>query len=90
MVQRLWKSWSHDYLHQLQQRNKWKDIESNATIGDVVFLKEDNLPHLVWKKAVISDIHTGRERLTRLVTLKRAKGTLKIPVTEICLLPKVD
>jgi hypothetical protein len=46
MVQRLWKCWSHDYLHQLQQRNKWKDIQppSNVSIGDLVLLKKDNLP----------------------------------------------
>jgi len=74
----------------LQQRNKWKDIQPNATIGDVVLLKEDNLPPLVWKKAVISDIHTGRDRLTRVVTSRTAKGTLKSPVTKICLLPKFD
>ena len=74
----------------MQQRNKWKDIQPNATIGDVVLLKEDNLPRLVWKKAVISDIHTGRDRLTRVVTLRTAKGILKRPVTKICLFPKVD
>jgi len=90
MVQQLWKCWFHDYLHQLQQRTKWKDIQPNATIGDIVLLKEDNLPALVWKRAVISDIHTGRDRLARVVTLRTAKETLKHPVTKICLLPKVD
>jgi len=74
----------------LQQRNKWKDIQPNAKIGDVVLLKEDNLPPLAWKRAVISDIHTGRDRLTRVVTLRTAKGTLKRPVTKICMFPKVD
>jgi hypothetical protein len=53
--------------------------------GDIVLLKEDNLPPLVWKKAVISDKHAGR-----VVTLRTATGTLKHPVTKICLLPKVD
>jgi hypothetical protein len=67
----------------LQQRNKWKDIQPNATIDDVVLLKEDNLPHLVWEKAVISDIHTGRDQLTRVVTLRTVRGTLKCPVTKI-------
>jgi hypothetical protein len=90
MVQRLWKCWSHDYLHQLQQRTKWKDVQPNVTIGDVVLLKEDNLPPLVWKKAVISDIHAGSDGLTRVVTLRTAMGTLKRPVTKICLLPKVN
>jgi hypothetical protein len=46
---------------------KWKDVQPNVTIGDVVLLKEDNLPSLppVWKKAVISDIRAGRDGLTR-------------------------
>jgi hypothetical protein len=60
------------------------------TIGDLVLLKEDNLPPLVWKKAVISDIHAGRDGLRRVVTLRSAKGTLNCPVTKIFLLPKVD
>jgi len=64
MVQQLWKCWSQDYLHQLQQRNKWKDIRPNVTIDDLVLVREDNLPPLVWKKAVISDIHAGRDGLT--------------------------
>jgi hypothetical protein len=90
MVQQLWKCWSHDYLHQLQQRNKWKDIQPNMTIGDLVLLKEDNLPPLVCKKAVISDFHAGRDGLIRVVTLRTAKGTFKRPVAKICFLPKVD
>lgn len=63
--------------------------QPNAMIGDVVVLKDDNLPPL-WKKAVISDIHSGRVVLTRVVTLRTVKGTLKCPVTKICLLPKFD
>jgi hypothetical protein len=63
-------------FHQLQQTNKWKDIQPNVTIGDLVLLKEDNLPPLVWKKAVISDRHVGRDGLTRIVTLRRSKGNI--------------
>jgi hypothetical protein len=87
MFQRFWKCWSHDYLHQLQQRTKWKD---DVTIGDLVLVKEDNLPPLMWKRAVISDIHAGRDGLTRVITLRTAKGMFRCPVTRICLLPKVD
>ena len=42
MIQHLWKHWSHDYLHQLQQRTKWKEVKPNVTIGDLVLVKEDN------------------------------------------------
>ena len=50
MFQRLWKCWSHDYFHQLQQRTKWKDIQPNVMIGDLGLEKEDSLPPLVWKR----------------------------------------
>ena len=38
---------------------------------------------------MISDIHPGRDGLTRVVTLITATGTLKCPVTKICLLTKL-
>jgi hypothetical protein len=87
---RLWKCWSHDYLQQLQQRTKWKDVQPNVMIGNLVLVKEDTLPPLVWKKAVISDIHAEKDGLTRVVTLRSVKGMFKCPVTKICMLPKVD
>jgi hypothetical protein len=60
-----------------------------VAVGDLVLLKEENLPPLVWIKAVISDIHAGEDGLIRVVTLRTTKGTLKRPVSKICLLPKV-
>jgi hypothetical protein len=90
MIQQLWKFCSHYYLYQLQQRNKWKDTQPNITNSDLVILKEDNLPPLVWKTAVIIEIHTGKDGLTRVVSLRTAKGTLKHPISKISLLPNID
>ena len=63
-------------------------MQPNVIIGELVLVKEDNLPLLVWKKAVISDLHPGKDGLTRLVTLKTSTGILKRPITKICLLPQ--
>ena len=41
MIQQLWRHWSQDYLHQLQQRNKWKNIQPNVKVGELVLVKED-------------------------------------------------
>jgi len=48
------------------------------------------LPPLVWKKAVIINIHAGKDGLIRVVTLKTATGIFKRPITKICLLPKTE
>jgi len=61
-----------------------------VTIGDLVLVKEDNLPPLVWKKAVIIDMHTGRDGFVRVVTIRTATVTFKRPIAKICVLPKVD
>jgi hypothetical protein len=89
MMQNWWRQWSQDYLHQLQQRNKWRNIQPNVEIGVLVLVKEDNLPPLVWKKAVISDLHPGKDGLIRVITLKTSTGTLKRPISKICLLPPI-
>ena len=60
------------------------------TIRDLVLVKEDNLPPLVWKKAVIIDMHTGWDGLVRVVTIRTTTGTFKRPIAKICVLPKVD
>jgi len=44
----------------------------------------------VWKKAVIIDMHTGRDGLVRVVTIRTATGTFKRPIAKICVLPKAD
>ncbi|GFT12616.1 DUF5641 domain-containing protein [Trichonephila clavipes] len=44
IIQLIWKRWSVDYLNSLQQRNKWHFEKKNAKIGDMVIIKEDNLP----------------------------------------------
>lgn len=50
MTQNFWKRWHREYLHGLQQRTKWKFLNSGATLlGSVVLLIEENLPPMNWK-----------------------------------------
>jgi len=45
-TQHLWKKWSRDYLHQLQQRYKWPMESSNIQHGTVALMKDDHVPPL--------------------------------------------
>jgi hypothetical protein len=49
IVHSLWRQWSKDYIHQLKQRNKWRNIQPNVKIGELVLVKEHNLPPHVYK-----------------------------------------
>ncbi|XP_037898153.1 uncharacterized protein LOC119642916 [Glossina fuscipes] len=41
-----WKRWSNEYLHELQQRHKWKKSSPNIKPGDMIIIKKDNTPSM--------------------------------------------
>lgn len=88
--QNIWHRWSTEYLGQLQQRSKWSSSYSNIQPGDVVLIKEDNLPPLVWKTAVVSEVHPGVDGLVRVASVRTSTGTLLRPVKKLCILPFSD
>jgi hypothetical protein len=61
MVETFWKRWSEKYLHTLQQRTKWKIEHENLKIGEIVIIKEDNLPPQKWLPGRITQIHPGKQ-----------------------------
>ncbi|XP_051162407.1 uncharacterized protein LOC127282276 [Leptopilina boulardi] len=82
-----WNRWSHEYLHHLQQRSKWL-VETNAVkIGDVVLLKEDNLPPTRWALARVQQLHPGPDGLPRVATIKTSTTTLKRAFSKLAVLP---
>jgi hypothetical protein len=66
-TQQLWKKWSRDYLHQLQQCHKWSTESSDIQRGAAVVMKDDHTPPLQWKLGVIEDVHYGGDELVQVV-----------------------
>ncbi|XP_076300572.1 uncharacterized protein LOC143218889 [Lasioglossum baleicum] len=88
MIQHFWKRWQRDYLHGLQQRQRWKSDSPDApTLGAMVLIKEDNLPPMKWALGRILELHLGQDSVTRVVSIRTATGVIKRPVAKICLLP---
>lgn len=44
LKQHFWQRWKKEYLHQLQQRHKWKNSTTAIQVGDLVIVCEDNVP----------------------------------------------
>lgn len=88
LFQNMWQRWSHDYLHQLQQRTKWRfDKQPEVQIGNLVILREDNVPPTHWILGRITQIHPGLDGKVRVVTVKTRSGLLKRSTAKVCLLP---
>lgn len=88
LLRSFWTRWSKDYLHSLQQRNKWTSHgQWSPQLNDLVLVREDNLPPLIWKVGRIVELHPGNDNVTRVVTIKTANGTIKRAIIKLSPLP---
>ena len=74
----IWKSWSRDYLHQLQQRNKWRKHSKNLFPEQLVLILKDNTSPLQWKRGI---------SLVRVADVRTTNGILRRPIHKLCPLP---
>lgn len=86
--QGFWKRWKGEYLSHLQQRTKWKsNRQDKIAIGQLVIIKEDNLPPLRWSIGRIVDLHPGEDNIIRAASVLTPGGTLKRPSSKLCVVP---
>uniref|UniRef100_A0A8D8CN12 (northern house mosquito) hypothetical protein n=1 Tax=Culex pipiens TaxID=7175 RepID=A0A8D8CN12_CULPI len=85
-----WKRWSAGYLSELQQRQKWNKQHTVVKEGDLVLLKEENVPALQWRLGRVVKAHPGQDGVTRVVTVKTAGGVYKRSTAKVAVLPLDD
>ena len=57
-----WKRWRGEYLIDLRESHRCRSQEtSDAKIGDVVLIHEDNVKRNQWKMGVTDDLIRGRD-----------------------------
>ncbi|XP_055706055.1 uncharacterized protein LOC129803485 [Phlebotomus papatasi] len=86
-LQFFWKRWREEFLHTLQQRSKWTDTQPSLSIGDMVIVKEDNLPPAKWMLGRVITVYPGADGAVRVAAIRTASGVYKRAVTKLCLLP---
>ncbi len=77
LQQELWTSWKGYYLSHLQSRTRWKKAQANTdiSVGDIVFLKDDTLARGRWPLAKIIAVYPGQDGVVRVVDL-RCNGSI--------------
>ena len=90
LVNEFWMRWRKDYLQSLQPRQKWVATRRNLHVGDIVIMKDDNLPRNRWKLALVEETYPDDDGLVRKVRLKIADQNLDKngrptgPATRLC------
>ncbi|XP_041631498.2 uncharacterized protein [Drosophila kikkawai] len=88
--QLFWSRWKQEYLTLLQQRSKWRTQKTDVQLGDVVLVKDENLPSLKWPLARVVNLVAGSDNVARVAVLKTATGLINRAVAKLCVLPKQD
>ncbi|XP_066600953.1 uncharacterized protein [Prorops nasuta] len=81
------KRWVKEYLHHLQERNKWRGPAQNFAVGQQVIVQDDRYPSSKWPIGRIMETHPGKDGLVRVVTIKTASSILKRPIVRLSPLP---
>lgn len=88
MMQTFWRRWSQEYLTTLVHRYKWSTQTCEPNIGDLVLIKEADLPPARWLLGRVMVKHPGADNLTRVVSLRTKNNVLiKRPTSKLCVLP---
>ncbi|XP_070518846.1 uncharacterized protein [Cardiocondyla obscurior] len=86
-MERFWVQWSSDYLQSLQQRTKWRVEQENVKPGQMVLLRQPNLPPTKWLIGRIEECHSNADGKIRTVQIRTAKSIYLRLITQIALLP---
>ena len=60
----------------LQERQKWTRPRRNLTVGDVVLIKDENLPRGKWQLARVSSVQESSDGKVRKVRVALAEACL--------------
>ena len=76
LVNQFWLRWRKEFLSTLQERPKWNKPRRNMRVGDIVLIKDDNVPRNLWRKARVDDVYTDDDGLVRKVKIVVADSSL--------------
>ncbi|XP_068723802.1 uncharacterized protein [Montipora capricornis] len=65
-----WEKWGKEFLQGLQLRKKWTKPQRNLQKGDIVMLKDENVPRNLWRLARVQDVFRSKDCLVRKVRLQ--------------------
>ena len=91
VLNHFWKRWRSEYLsclrevHALASRKQKNNTNSPVSVGEVVIVRDEQLPRGLWKLGIVQEVLKGRDGLVRAAIIKisspnRPCSILKQPV----------
>ena len=73
IAEEFWRNWQ-DYLVKIENRQKWRTVQQNLKVGDLVSIIDDNTPRCQWKLGIIEEVKPGADGLVRNVSVRLANA----------------
>ena len=92
LANEFWRRWKKEYLIIMQDRQKWQEKKRNFLVGDIVLVKEEDLPRNQWKTGRIMEVIVSKDGLVRVANIRLTPcGTvLQRSITKFVLLIGID
>lgn len=81
------RRWKEEYLKELHKRFKWKYPQRDYAVGDLVIIRQDNLPPNQWRLGRIEAVIRGNDSRVRVADVRTANGIVTRPIVKLILLP---
>ena len=69
LAEQFWSRWRKEYLSNIAIRQRWHTPKRNLQKGDVVMMKNDDLPRNEWRLGRVSETTVDRDGLVRRVKI---------------------
>lgn len=89
IIEHFWQRWNNEYLTTLLPRKKWTQEKEHIKVGQLVVIKDENLPPARWLLGRIVELIKSKDKLIRSVVIQTAKTKLTRAVQKVCILPLV-
>ncbi|XP_044766482.1 uncharacterized protein LOC123322598 isoform X2 [Coccinella septempunctata] len=87
VYEQFWSRWQREYVSELQTRQKWTRNTGSLNIGQLVLIKEDNLPPMRWRMGRILELFSGKDGIARVARIKTTDGIVSRSLVKLCPLP---
>ncbi|ENN77139.1 hypothetical protein HUJ04_006959 [Dendroctonus ponderosae] len=87
LYQMFWERWSREYILELQRKTKWRSTSGSLHPGQLVLVRDSNLPPLKWRLGRVLEMIFGADGVGRVALVKTMDGVLKRAVVRLCPLP---
>ncbi|KRZ92121.1 hypothetical protein T08_15317 [Trichinella sp. T8] len=85
MMEHLWSRWKREYLVTLSAHGKWRQLQQQVRVGDIVLVAEQNLPRSQWALRRITELQDGIDGVARSARVKISNGMITISVRSLIL-----